>query len=336
MKISVIIPVYNVSQYIRRCIESVLAQTYPDWEAIIVDDCGRDDSIAIAHAVIEKSPFAPRFTFVRHERNRGLSAARNSGTAKARGDYLLYVDSDDYITPDCLEKLAAPLGRKNVDFVIGDYSVIGGSPEGIPGLSLDEGFVRSNEDVLRLYTHGRFYMMAWNKLISRDFVNRNGLLFEEGLIHEDDLWSFQIACCASSFAVVRAKTYAYVVRANSIQTTQKKDEEIERIYKFISLMVDFAVERGFIRDNLVFHFLERAKTNLVGQSLLIWDVKRSFALYRRIRTFYHKGFLSLENCKWWLRDVHYLLPASLGFHYLRFFLSLNHIRNKGIVSNNAQ
>ena len=335
MKISIIIPVYNVSRYIRKCIESVLAQTYPDWEAIIVDDCGSDDSMAVAYDVIGHSSLSARFKFARHERNRGLSAARNTGSAMAGGDYLLYVDSDDYIAPDCLEKLAAPLARETLDFVIGDYSVIDGSPDGIPGLLLDEGSVRTNEDVLRLYTHGLFYMMAWNKLISRDFLNRNGLSFKEGLIHEDDLWSFEIACCASSFAVVRAKTYMYVVRANSIQTTQKKDEEIDRVYTFVSLMEEFAVERGFIRDNRVFHFLERAKTNLVGQSLLIWNTERSFALYRRIRSLSHKGFLSLRNYKWWLREAHYLLPARLGFYYLRFFLSLNHIRNKEIVLENA-
>lgn len=106
MKISIIVPVFNVEQYIKECFDSIAAQTYKgDIECIFVDDCGQDDSVAILEQLITEYHGPIQFSIVHHEHNKGLSGARNTGIRQAKGDYLYFLDSDDTITPDCIEKL---------------------------------------------------------------------------------------------------------------------------------------------------------------------------------------------------------------------------------------
>lgn len=102
---SVIIPVYNISDYIERCIRSVQGQSYIDMECLIVDDATQDDSIVKCEKLINEYDGPIRFRIIHHEVNRGLSAARNTGTAAAIGEYIYYVDGDDEILPYCIEKL---------------------------------------------------------------------------------------------------------------------------------------------------------------------------------------------------------------------------------------
>ena len=107
IKVSIIIPVYQVSNYVERCLKSVIGQTFTDFECIIVNDATRDDSIEKCERLIDGYDGPIRFRIIHHEVTRGLSAARNTGTTAAKGDYILYVDSDDVITKDCVEKLMA-------------------------------------------------------------------------------------------------------------------------------------------------------------------------------------------------------------------------------------
>ena len=122
MKVSVIIPVYNVAPYVERCLTSVFQQTYGDIEIIIVDDCATDNSMEIVHKVV--TVYSGLFTIqiIRHACNQGLSEARNTGIKSAKGDYLYFLDSDDAITADCIHLLVAPLSEyPNLDFVIGNF-----------------------------------------------------------------------------------------------------------------------------------------------------------------------------------------------------------------------
>ena len=124
MVISIIIPVYNVAPYIERSLKSVMGQTYAgDMECLLVDDCGSDDSMAIAERVIGAYTGPIRFRILHHDHNRGLSAARNTGTDAATGDYVLYLDSDDELAEDCIEKLMRPVEEDaTVEMVVGNYA----------------------------------------------------------------------------------------------------------------------------------------------------------------------------------------------------------------------
>ena len=106
MNVSVIIPIYNVEQYIEECIASVAAQTYKDFDIIAINDCSTDSSLEILRECIDKYNIPKdRISIIDHERNRGISAARNTGILHSTAEYVYFLDSDDTITPDCLEKL---------------------------------------------------------------------------------------------------------------------------------------------------------------------------------------------------------------------------------------
>lgn len=124
MKLSVVIPVYNVSQYIENCLRSIFVQTYKEpLEIIIMDDCGSDNSIHLAQeAVAQKAPSNQIYKFLQHEKNRGLSAARNTGLKEAEGDYVYFLDSDDLITDDCFEVLLNLSEKyKSAEMIVGQF-----------------------------------------------------------------------------------------------------------------------------------------------------------------------------------------------------------------------
>ena len=125
MKVSIIIPVYNVAKYIERCLLSVLNQTWPDLEVILVNDCTPDNSMEIVRRVVASHPRGAVVRCLEHEENRGLSAARNTGISASVGDYLYFLDSDDYISANAIELLADAAVQKRPDFVIGNYEVTG-------------------------------------------------------------------------------------------------------------------------------------------------------------------------------------------------------------------
>ena len=119
--VSIIIPVYNVEPYVEDCIRSVIRQTYGGkMECIVVDDCGTDNSMDVVERVIGEYNGPIPFRILHHEHNRGLSAARNTGMDAATGDYLFFLDSDDELTDDCIEKLTEPLVKEWYDVVIGN------------------------------------------------------------------------------------------------------------------------------------------------------------------------------------------------------------------------
>lgn len=155
----------------------------------------------IVRRVVASHPRGAVVRCLEHEENRGLSAARNTGILASVGDYLYFLDSDDYISANAIELLADAAVQKRPDFVIGNYEVTG-ARRWAPPLSLGTGFYEGNALVLSTYVQGKWYVMAWNKLVSRPLVLQHKLYFQEGIVHEDDLWSFKLACMAQSMYVV--------------------------------------------------------------------------------------------------------------------------------------
>ena len=234
MMVSVIIPVYQVSDYVERCLQSVLKQTYTALECIIVDDATKDDSIEKCERLIREYDGPIQFRMLHHDENRGLSAARNTGTKAATGDYVCYVDSDDEMTPDCIEKLvSAALEHPEAELVIGNAQFFWmGQKERV---SLDDAMpalIPTNRQTLSYYYQQRITNGAWNKLLRRSFIEEHGLYFKEGIIIEDVLWMFYVLKYVSIVALVKDITYHYYKRAGSVLTSSSK-LEIGRSYKVI-------------------------------------------------------------------------------------------------------
>lgn len=223
--ISIIIPVYNVRDYITECLVSVSEQTYTqNVECLIVDDCGQDDSILLAQAFIDGYEGEIDFRILRHERNRGLSAARNTGIVNARGTYVLFVDSDDTIMPDCLFRLVNVAHRYPTAEIIA-----AGAKTNWKGFekqfTMEKPFPDYADNpqwiartmLMRGGKNG-IPVTAWNRLVKKDFLLEHQLLFREGILHEDELWNFMLAQEVKHMAFCKHDTYFYRIRPQSIMT----------------------------------------------------------------------------------------------------------------------
>ena len=251
--ISVVMPVYNVAPYVERCLLSVMQQTLPAEECLIIDDASTDNSIALCERLIANYDGPTRFTILHHDHNRGLSAARNTGTDAATGTYIYYVDSDDEMTTDCLEKLAAPVEHDDsIEMVMGDLykdtsAMIGWKhqsrrkfekpqPRFMQDTPLE---MKSNEEIRDWFYNGKIGrpISVWNKLLKLLFVKEHQLYNKEGLLYEDQLWIYYLMRCLNHVAFVHDVTYIYHRHPGSIGTGTKYEEGLRHrgyIYREIA------------------------------------------------------------------------------------------------------
>lgn len=277
LKVSIIIPIYRVEPYIVRCIDSVLSQTYRDLEVILVDDCSPDSSMKLAKECVDKSQLSKDiiFVYLYHDYNRGLSAARNTGVVAATGDYIYFLDSDDELFPNCISILVNSLQNEKYDFVIGNYMPIN-SKIPLPKLELRDG-VYYEKEIKELRSLDRWYVMAWNKLCRRAFVLDNQLFFLEGLVHEDDLWSFQLACVAQSMYVCSDITYKYYLRDSSITGSANCALHYNTFNIILNEMREFQNSRG-LQENKYINIMV-AKTHKKVKDLARSAIDEDIQLY---------------------------------------------------------
>lgn len=218
MKISIIVPIYNVEEYLEECLQSIADQTLVEGlECILVDDCGKDNSVSIAQRFIAAYAGPVCFTLIHHEKNGGLSAARNTGIRAARGEYLYFLDSDDTIVPECMELMYGLVEKYGkVDMVQGMF------------IEEDEKLARERVYPLPEYTEDAKVIVdflltyrgdivpAQTKMVRRDFVLGHELFFYPGIIHEDNLWTFQLSKHVRSLAFSDRRTYFHRYNPTSI------------------------------------------------------------------------------------------------------------------------
>lgn len=220
IQVSIIIPVYGVEQYITKCISSVLAQTYTDGlECIIVDDCSPDGSIDIAERMVTDYHGGIRFHIIKRSQNGGLSAARNTGIKKAKGKYLYFLDSDDYILPEAMMWLMQTSQQYPAAQIV--QAGIIAAEDGFRYLQMEHNHRVPDYSDDRLKVKQKMLRMHYpatvcNKLIKRQWLLDNNLFFKEGLLHEDDYWNFFAAKYTECYAVCRHDCYIYNIRQGSI------------------------------------------------------------------------------------------------------------------------
>lgn len=260
MKVSIIIPVYNVGHYLEECLYSISQQTYKDYEVIVVEDCSKDFSKEVLRHCIKEYGFsAEQLKIIYHDCNKGLSASRNTGINASRGDFVYFMDSDDTILPDCIEKLvnASQSMDTTVDMVVGNY-LFDGPPIGCPRLHVNKN-VLDKSSYIRAYCEEQIYPMAWNRLIKRDFIIQNNLFFEEGLIHEDTLWNFQILQYVKRVGIVEDNTYIYRIRQNSIQSSNDFERHAKANFYIVGKLAEIMFGCSLKYNMYVYDFVEREK-----------------------------------------------------------------------------
>jgi len=224
MLVSVIVPVHNVAPYIARCLRSIIAQTYTgEMECILVDDCGEDNSIEITRQFIEAYQGPIQFRIIAHEHNQGLSAARNTGINHAQGDYLYFLDSDDWLEPHCLASMVT-LAERYPDVEMVQAGAVTHGGEAKPWLDLQKSalpeYMQGKESIKPLMLRRDMVpVTAWNRLVKREFLLRNNLYFKEGIIHEDELWTYHLAMKLNSLAILKQNVYHYDWHESGLMAT---------------------------------------------------------------------------------------------------------------------
>lgn len=223
---SVILPIYNVAPYLERCIQSVLNQTFADYELILVDDGSTDSSPQICDGYASESD---RIHVV-HKENGGLSSARNAGMQQAKGRYIWWVDSDDWIEKDALAQLYQAAAEENPDVIKFSYfrSENGENKETGHGLSSGEYAGADALQMLReqaFLSAGTYCLSAWSHVYRTDFLKEKELLFvsERAIGSEDYLFNLQVLLSAEKVCVLPVPLYYYELRMGSLTQRYKTD-----------------------------------------------------------------------------------------------------------------
>lgn len=214
--ISVIIPVYKVENYLRRCVDSVLAQTYQNMEILLIDDGSPDECPKICEEYAVKDP---RIRVV-HQENKGLSGARNTGIGQAKGAYLSFLDSDDIYSPYFLESLYRAISAYDADisqcrweYMHGDHLKETYRPEA------ECECLTGREMLGRLYIQtGAYYVVAWNKLYKKELFKE--IRYPEGRIHEDEATTYRLFDLAKKCVLVDNALYGYFVGTGGTSITR--------------------------------------------------------------------------------------------------------------------
>lgn len=324
--VSVIIPVYNVEAYVERCLHSVIAQVQVAVEIIIVDDCGTDQSLNIVESVLGHTTSC-NYSIEHHTTNRGLSAARNTGLAVAKGKYVYFLDSDDWLKKEtALHRLVDTAEKYRSACVVGEYQEC----EDMSGKALHTpyqyGGVRhldTSPKVIACFVDNVLPVTAWNKLVRKSFLLKQHLSFKEGILHEDCLWTFQLMVGLPSLTLVPEVTYCYSVNPDSIMN---KVDEVK-----IKWRVDSS---GIVLDEMEKAIHSLRDDSLNGLLSVYIDETRNY-MYRRLlmdglawkdfKPFYRKTHRPMKRACWYclslkLKVAHMdqLLPVCMGRYYFLF------------------
>lgn len=229
--LSIIIPVYNVEKYIEKCLTSIVEQDVENVEVILINDGSVDDSGRICEKYCEKYHYMRVF----HQNNQGLSMARNRGLAVASGKYVLFLDSDDYLNNDILDKLLEVLLETKEDIIVGKYfrhyEATGECVES--NVSFQD--VSNKFNPIKLYCEmmkkDAFWLVVSILIIRRDFLIDNNLYFEPGIYHEDELWGVSLFLFANGIKIFDENIFYYRIgRENSITSSKKIKKEFDKIW----------------------------------------------------------------------------------------------------------
>lgn len=295
MKLSIIIPAYNAEAYLPQCLDSILAQEHKDCEVIVVDDGSTDGTAALLECYPDVK--------VVHQENHGMSTARNRGLDEARGEYILFVDSDDLLTAGALETLVAELSgediiafnAKKLHDATGEqtYHPTIREPETTDGWTY---FCRHRLEATDIH-----FVCIWQRTYRRQFLIDNNLRFADGILRaEDDLFTTQAMLAAKTLRTITPCLYIYRIRANSITTTvdRRRFDDSLRVQRlladlFIPLQgVDKKVIYRVLASNYINLFSRKTK-NLYGnidremKRWVDWRQFRTVCFTPRHRRLYH-------------------------------------------------
>lgn len=237
IKVSVIVPVYNVEKYIKRCLETLVQQTLEDIEIVIVNDGSTDQSKLIIEKYVKKYPLKIKYI---EKQNGGLSSARNFGLRYAKGKYIAFLDSDDYVEKNMYEEMYKKAIQDKSDIVECDFIW----EWELSNCAIKEcnKNIKIKKDMRKNYKNKKEMMrkprvVAWNKLIKRKIIEENNITFPEGLIYEDLEFFFKLIPFVNKISYINKYFVHYMQRVDSISNTQT--EKNADIFKILDNIIEF-------------------------------------------------------------------------------------------------
>ncbi len=326
-KFSVIVPVYNVEEYLAQCLDSLLNQTYQDFELVVVDDVSKDSSLQIAREYAQKHP---RIRLVEHEVNKGLGGARNTGIEKAEGEYLIFLDSDDYLREDSLELIHQQITQKNADIVEYCFFWVDEMGRSLNRRTYSEETVPSN--LLRTVS-------ACNKAFRRNLFE--GIRFPEKRYYEDFCTIPKLLAVAGTVAALNEPLYMYRQRTTSIIHDTNAGKNLDIIWGADQLLAFFRERklpeqtRTGLEYLVTYHVMYHAVLRVNGidrhsalQNTLVSYVRENFPDYRQnpyreiLRPRERKLLALIEKEKWGALYLRYHMRNRITGGIKRFLRNL--------------
>ena len=325
IKFSIIVPVYNVEKYLNQCVDSVLGQSYKEFELILVNDGSSDGSSKICDSYEQ----ADNRVRVIHKENGGLSSARNAGIILANGEYVIFLDSDDYWDDlGALNDIAAITDKTNVDVIIFGYKKRYDSTGKIdlpPGFPMLEDGKTKAEILSLLISHSIYKASACDKVVRRDLIIRNDLFFEEGVLSEDVEWCAVLAVHSENFALYKNAFYVYRQRVGSITKSATEKSVTDMIKHFIFCYELANNLKDDILCNVVMSYAAVQFANMlitIGMSENISKHLRCISRYSSVLDFATTGRAILVNRVRKIIGLRFtILALSFANKFLKLFIN---------------
>lgn len=263
VEISIVLPVYNVIDYLDECIKSILRQSNINFELIVVDDGSTDGSQILCDRYSESDS---RIKVI-HQKNAGLSAARNTGLNHAKGKYITFVDSDDFVGEKYIEVLYKIIIESCADISMCDYMEVAQDTQ-ISDVTfqeknpIDKYYYNGKEAIANVYknsSHGMEFV-SWAKMYKLELFKSNGILFPEGKLHEDAFTTYKLFYASNKIAFVNAPLYFYRIRSGSIMTSEFTEKRLDMIQATREEYLFFRENRDFELMYLAFvDYLHKVK-----------------------------------------------------------------------------
>ena len=318
MKVSVIVPIYKVEKFIVRCVDSLLAQTLDEVEFIFVDDATPDRSMELLRRCLERHPRRKGLVrILRHGRNRGLPAARNTGLAAATGEYVFHCDSDDFVEPDMLETLYAEACGKEADIVWCDWYLSFGRSERY----MRQPDCATPQEALKAMLAGRMKFNVWNKLVRRHLYADGQVSFPEGYAMGEDMTMMLLFAVASRVAYVPRAFYHYVKlnaeaysRNFSLRHWESVRYNIRRVESALCGRGDLDLEIACMKLEAKFPFLMSGDREMYRLWMLNYPEANAYISKNRYVSFRRRA---VQWCAardwWWPVRLHYWLVGRLVY-----------------------
>lgn len=287
--VTISIPLFKCEEFLEKCLLSVLNQTYKNIEVTLINDQTPDNSVKIAEQFITEHQLQ-NWKIYHLEENSGLSIVRNKGIDTAQGKYLFFLDSDDVITPDCIEIMVNIAEKEQLEMVVGNTIMVNlsdGRERDFFRVNPNQNMITNNEEVFRAFVNGQYASSSWNKLVLLDFIRKNQLYFTRGLFAQDELQSFQTALVLNRLGFINfdKTTLYYYLHSKSVIHNRNK-RHFDNWATIVSYIYDsYKNEKNIERKRLIQKQLINYKTMTLQMN---WKAQENDELWLYSYNLYQK------------------------------------------------